>query len=134
MIKKERARRKKAIILFKISLFAILLASYLLIRFVFFNIHGMKDFPSLLAFIAGSVLLLSVLMNKKTLSIFVDIGYILGFIIAMLFNSDTYDRGGGILNNSWIIWIIVFFFSVVIGWFIEVITTIKNSRKLELDN
>lgn len=134
MIKKERARRKKAIILFKISLFAILLASYLLIRFVFFNIHGMKDFPSLLAFITGSILLLLVLMNKKILSLFTVFGYLFGFIIAMIFNSDTYDQGGGILNNSWIIWIIVFFFSVVIGWFIEVITTIKNSRKLELDN
>lgn len=131
MVIKEKTRRKKAITLFKINLFAILLASYLLVRFVFFDLHGMKDFPSLLAFIAGSILLLSVLMNKKLLSIFTVIGYLLGFIIAMFFNSDSYDPGGGILNNAWIIWMITFFISLGIGWLLEIISANKNIKNIE---
>ena len=32
------------------------------------------------------------------------VGYIGEFILAMLFNTDGIDQGGGRTNNGWIIW------------------------------
>lgn len=38
-----------------------------------------------------------------------------GFILAMIFNTDSIDPGGGRINNAWIIWGAVWFFSILIG-------------------
>jgi len=55
------------------------------------------------------------------------VGYIGGFVLAMLFNTDGIDQGGGRTNNGWIIWGIVFIVSILVGIILEF--TGKHSHK-----
>lgn len=43
------------------------------------------------------------------------VGYVVGFILAMIFNTDAVDPGGGRTNNAWIIWGTVFILSILIA-------------------
>ncbi len=93
--------------------------SYWLCRFAFFGIHGMKQWPNALAVVGLVIVVIASIVGKRKLSIATVAGYIGGFIIAMIFNTDGLDPGGGRTNNAWIIWGCVFILSVIIGLFIE---------------
>jgi len=88
--------------------------SYLLCRYVF-DSHGMSQFP-LMLFVPGLVVLLvSYALKKRGLTVMTSAGYIAGFALAMAFNSDSFDEGGGLINNAWAIWAMGFIVSIVIG-------------------
>lgn len=58
------------------------------------------------------------------------VGYIGGFILGMLFNTDGIDQGGGRINNGWIILGIAFIVSILAGIILEFIvnTVIITSK------
>lgn len=94
--------------------------SYLLIRYGFFSLHGMKDWPNFLALISLVIIVISIYFKKYKLQNFTLVGYVGGFIAGMLFNKDTFDPGGGRLNNAWIIWTIVFIITICTGIVLEI--------------
>ena len=99
--------------------FFILAIGFILCRFVFFNIHGMKQWPELL-FVAGLVFLaISFLIKGKTAPVFTSLAYSVGFISGTLLKTNSADPGGGSMNNLWIIWTVVFFFLALIGFVTE---------------
>lgn len=63
------------------------------------------------------------IVGKRILSVATVVGYMGGFILAMIFNTDGIDQGGARTNNGWIIWGCAFILSVIGGLFIE-----KESR------
>jgi hypothetical protein len=93
--------------------------SYWLCRYTFFKIHGMKGWPNLLAIISIFVLVIATILGKRILSAATVIGYMGGFILAMIFNTDGVDPRGGRTNNAWLIWGVVFIVSILIGFILN---------------
>ena len=89
--------------------------SYWLCRYTFFELHGMKDWPNLLAILSFIILVISTILANRIISVATMIGYLGGFILAMIFNTDGIDSRGGRTNNAWLIWGIIFCFSILIG-------------------
>ena len=98
---------KKSLILHLASL-GILCAGYVLTRYVFFDLHGMKQWP-LVLFVCGIVIIcISFIAKAKQVPIFTALSYIAGFAAGAIFQTDGLDPGGGRTNNLWIIWTVVF--------------------------
>lgn len=101
--------------------------AYLLCRFAFYELHQMKQWTNILAAVGFALLIVAVIFNYRKLSIFATLAYVGGFALAMLFNTDGLDPGGGRTNNAWLIWGIAFVIIILIG----VIWEIINSRRIK---
>ena len=79
--------------------FGLLSVSYGLCRFVLFGMHGMKDWPNI-----GSgwliIIIIASIYGRRKLSVLTVAGHMGGFILAMIFNTDGLDQGGGGTNNA----------------------------------
>lgn len=112
---------KKNRYLWGIGLIGCLGLSYWLCRFAFFEMHGMKSWPNTLAMVALIILVIASILGRRILSIAAVVGYMGGFIFAMIFYTDGIDQGGGATNNAWIIWGIVFIVCLLIGLTLDII-------------
>jgi len=116
----------------KVWIIALLLClgvSYLLCRFVFFDIHGMKDWPNLLAVVSLIVLLTAIAFKIRWTSAAAAFGYIFGFILGAIFNTDGLDPGGGRSNSFWIIWTIGLLFCIASGLAADIALKLKSSKR-----
>ena len=104
----------------------LLFTSFILSRFVFFGMHGMKDWPNLLAIISLVIIIIASILKKRIIPVATIGGYLGGFIIAMIFNTYGLDIGGGRMNNAWLLWGAVFTISILIGLIVEYILKRKN--------
>jgi len=102
-------------ILWGMTLAVLLGISYWLARYVLFSLHGMKQWPDWLAILSLLIILAATVFKSRVLSIATVAGYIGGFILAMIFNQDGLDAGGGRTNNAWIIWGAVWISSILLG-------------------
>ena len=105
---------KKNIIVHLLSL-CVLSIGFVLCRYVFFDIHGMKQLPVWL-FVVGVVsMAVSFFLEGKTTPICTAVAYIVGFIAGAIFQTNGVDAGGGTTNNLWIIWAVVFVCLMIAG-------------------
>ncbi|MEW9093792.1 MAG: hypothetical protein AB2417_01815 [Clostridiaceae bacterium] len=102
-------------ILLGISMIGLLGISYWLCRFSFFEMHGMKQWTNLLAILSITIIVIATIFGNRIIPVATIVGYMDGFILAMIFNTDGVDQGGGKTNNAWIIWGTVFIFLILIG-------------------
>ena len=98
----------------------VLLLSFVLCRYAFFHLHGMKEWPVDLLIAGLVVLLLSLFAKKKYVPWFTSIGYLLGFWLGIIFHSEGFDPGGGRTDNLWIIWTAVLFLCILAGILYEI--------------
>ncbi len=117
---------KKNMIYF-ISL-CMLCIEFILCRYVFFEIHGMKDWSLILFLFGLFVMVISFLLKARLVSIFTAIAYMVGWIAGIIFQTNDVDLGGGRTNSLWILWTVVFIFSVILSVLIQLIVIKK--RKL----
>ena len=113
--------------LWGISLIGLLVISYMLCRYTFFELHGMKQWPKLLAIAGITIIIIATILGKRVISVATVIGYIGGFILAMAFNTDGIDPHGARTNNAWIIWGTTFCCSILIG-FVMGLTWRRNNE------
>ncbi len=105
---------KKNIIVHLLSL-CVLCIAFILWRYVFFDIHGMKQLPVWL-FVVGIVsVVISFFLKGKITPICTAAAYIIGFIAGVIFQTNGVDAGGATTNNFWIIWAVVFAFLTLAG-------------------
>ena len=107
----------------------ILAISHLLCRFVFFDLHGMKQWPNVLAVVALIVVIIATAAGGRIVAWSAIVGYSGGFIISMTFNSDGVDPGGGGTNNAWIIWTLALLVSILVGVVVTVASSVRHARK-----
>ena len=81
---------------------------FALCRYVFFDIHGMKQWPVILFVIGIIAVTISFILEGKTVPICTALLYIAGFVAGVFFQTDGTDSGGTTTNNLWIIWTVVF--------------------------
>ena len=101
--------------------FIILLFGFLLCRFVFFELHGMKEWPVDLFVVGLIVLLISLLARRKYVPWFAAGGYFLGFLAGIIFHTEGFDPGGGKTDNLWQIWTVVFVVCILAGIVFEIV-------------
>ena len=99
----------------------VLLLEFFLCRYVFFHLHGMKEWPYDLLLFGLVALLLSLLARKQVAPWFKSIGYFLGFWIAVIFHTHGFDPGGGKTDNLWGIWMVTFFVCILAGFLFELV-------------
>lgn len=107
---------------------SILCIGFLLCRYVFFDIHGMKQMPVLLFGMGMFFVAVSFSLKCKVAPIVIVLGYMIGFVAGVFFEIDGVDAGGAITNNLWIIWTVVFVGFAVLGCFAEKI--VKSRKKV----
>lgn len=113
-------KNKKLLLTHGIS-FGILLIGFLMCRFVFFELHGMREWP-LDLWIAGTVVILASLIARKQLvPWFTAVGYLLGFFAGLIFHTEGSDPGGGRTDNLWQIWTVVFAVCILAGFIFEIV-------------
>jgi hypothetical protein len=105
----EKARKSKTIwalgpFAWGLGTSAALSVCFLLCRFAFLEWHGMKQWPLVLFIFGLAVVLIAALTRSGKVMVGTVVGYMAGFILAMLFSTDGVDPGGGSTNNGWIIW------------------------------
>lgn len=115
-LNKERIIMKKRIVGI-ISMVALFVAYYIF-RYPLLRVHGMKSFP-LYLLIIGLVIIgaTGIIGKNKLLPIITVIGYVVGFIIGVMFQCN-YGKG---LNNMWIIWLCCFVIFIVFGGIVQLV-------------
>ena len=113
-------------ILFLCSTVSFLGISYWLCRYFFFDLHGMKEWPNLLAIVALVILLAAFFTKKFRLSVMVSLGYPAGFSIGLLLHRGSVDPGGGATDNLWIIWAVGLLIWILAGIVMEMLTAQKQ--------
>ena len=105
---------KKNIIVHLLSL-CVLSIGFVLCRYVFFDIHGIKQLPVWLFVVGVISMAVSFFLEGKTTPICTAVAYIVGFIAGAIFQTNGVDAGGGTTNNLWIIWAVVFVCLMIAG-------------------
>ncbi|WP_103981691.1 hypothetical protein [Helcococcus massiliensis] len=104
----------------------ILIFSFIIIRYILFDIHGMKQFPMILFLCVFLAITVSTLTKLKITPYIFAIAYPIGFIIGLIFQKNRTDLGGGLTNNLWLIWVSSIVIIAIISIIIEFIIK-KNS-------
>lgn len=99
--------KKKKVIPYVISIF-LLCFGYILTRYIFFDVHGMKQLPFILFVCGIAVIAVSFITKTKWISVITALSYIGGFVVGVIFQTNAVDEGGGRTNNLWIIWTVVY--------------------------
>ncbi len=118
----------KTNILWGIGMIGLLGISYWLCRYSFFELHGMKQWPDLLALLSILIIVITTIRGSRIIPAATVAGYLGGFIFAMIFSIDGVDPGGGRTNNGWIIWGFIFIFSFLIGFILDFISKQKHDK------
>jgi len=117
---KALLQQNKKVLFAHLICLGILLLGFVLCRYVFFDLHGMKEWPVDL-FIAGLVaLLVSLFARKQYVPWFTAGGYVFGFLLGVLFHAEGTDPGGGKTDNLWIIWTVVLAVCILAGILCEI--------------
>lgn len=100
----------------------VLLIGFVFCRYVFFGVHGMKQWPTIL-FVSGLVgIAVSSFFKCKFISISASFGYIIAFVLAVLFEQDYAEPTGAVTMNSlWIIWTVSYLCYVLLGVIVEIV-------------
>jgi len=99
------------------------------VQICFFDIHGMKQWPDFLACVSLIILLVAIVLKLRWMSVTTAFGYIFGFILGAVFNTDGFDPGGGRTNNFWIIWTVGLLLCIIAGLAVDIARRIKHSDK-----
>lgn len=94
-----------------------------------FGLHHMKARPNLLALVGFVMLLISSSFKLKWMSAGAAVGYMTGFVVGAVFNTNGVDAGGSRTNNFWIIWTAAYFFVVVAGLVMDKISRSRSAEK-----
>ncbi len=111
--------------------FGILCAGFVLTRYIFFDIHGMKQLPLILFLCGIAAIGIAFLAKAKRVSVLTALAYIIGFTAGAIFRTDGVDAGGGRTNNLWIIWMVVFVSFIVAAVIMEIIAARKKKSNPE---
>lgn len=119
---------KKTRIAHLVSL-CVLWIGFLLCRFAFFEIHGMKDGPFYLFLFGFMVLGLSFAAKAELVPIVTSLSYIIGFAAGVIFQTEGVDPGGGRSSNLWMIWTGVFVCAVLVSALGEMVKKIPLAKR-----
>ena len=104
----------------------IVLITYILTRFIFFNVHGMKEFPNTMILLSGALTCLFILSNNYVAATCSSLGNLLSFFIGMMFHKSYVDVITGNNDNFWLIWLVSYIIVVILGMVIGKMFHVKH--------
>lgn len=112
-------KHKKLLLVHLVSI-GVLSLEFVLCRYVFFGLHGMKEWPCDLFVIGMVALLISLFARKQYAPWFTSISYFVWFWLGKIFNKVTIDSHGTRESSMPIIWIFGFLAFILIGFLFEI--------------
>lgn len=108
----------------------IFLLAFILLHFSPLNmIHGRSDAALIVGIFGVIALLVSYVFRLKLLTLTATFGYIIAFILGVIFQTNGVDSGGGSTNNLWEIWLISYWIFLGLGFLVNVILKKKSITK-----
>ena len=107
----------------------ILCLAFGLIRYVLFDLHGMKQWPLTMFLLGAVVVSISCGMGARLIPMIAAVSYPTSFLLGMLLQSDSVDPSGAPSNNLWLIWAGTYITMILIGAFIEWAITLKKRKE-----
>lgn len=92
----------------------LLAGAWAVVRFAFFDAHGMKDWPAVLAVVGLVALILTWVTRTPILGYVVPVGYLVGYAIGEVLGTEGTDPGGGRTSTGWWLWT-VGFLAILVG-------------------
>lgn len=102
-----------------------LLVSWGAIRFLLFGLHGMKQWPDMLAFAGAVAVALGLAFRLTGLSRCASVGYFVSFLIGYLLRRKGTDPGGGATDSLWIVWTVSYVVIILLG----LLADLKRKKK-----
>lgn len=118
---------KKTRIFWVVGAIISLCVCFVLCSYLFFGLHGMKQYPIFLLAAGLIALIVAAFFDSRKVMIFTVVGYIGGFALGMIFAVDGIDQGGGATNSAWKIWTVSFIVAILIGVIWELVS--KHLKK-----
>lgn len=104
-----------------VAAIALFISEFIACRYVFFDSHGMKDFPVMMAVFGGIILLLSLVFRKRSIIVAAALGYIASFALGFWLHGYSADPGGGQTSSFWQIWMFAYIGFLALGAFVEIL-------------
>lgn len=92
-----------------------MLLGFIFCRYVFFDLHGMKQWPFYLFLFGLMITVIAAIFEARGVMLLTATGYIGGFALGILFGVDHADPSGGRSNNIWLIWTVSFLIIILVG-------------------
>ena len=127
-------KKHKRLLLVHLICLGILLLGFVLCRYVFFCLHGMKEWPFDLLVFGLIAMIMSLLVRKQYVPWFISVEYFVGFWAGIFFYTEGYDPGGGKTDNLWIIWTAVFLGCILAGVVFEIVLKWRRLLKKHPQN
>ena len=112
---------------------AILGIGFLLCRYALFNFHGMKSFPEFLFKCGLLIIGISALLKARKVMFCTAVGYNIGYVLGLLFNTEWKDVHVTTLTSMWMWFVSVMILFAFAGVVWEIIAAIirRTTRKTE---
>ncbi len=89
-------------------------------------IHGRSDAPIIVAIFGVIALIISYVFKLNLLTLVSTFGYIIAFLLGVIFQTNGVDGGGGATNNLWQIWLISYWVFLGLGFIVNIILKKKH--------
>lgn len=84
-------------------------------------IHGRSDAPIIVAIFGVIALIISYVFKLNLLTLVATFGYIIAFLLGVIFQTEGVDPGGGATNNLWQIWLISYWVFLCMGLIVNIV-------------
>ena len=84
----------------------------------------------MLAIVGLITIVIASINGRRLLSVAAIVGYLGGFILGTIFNTDGVNHGGGGTNNAWKIWGTVFICSILISIILDFISKQRHKKNM----
>lgn len=121
-----KGNTKKEKVIWVIYSVLTLCINYLLCRYAFFQLHQMKQWPTILVAAGVAVIVLASFFSAYKIMTCTVMGYMGSFIIGVIFNTQAIDQGGGATNTLWKIWLMAYIAFILVGIIWELVSKRKN--------
>jgi hypothetical protein len=94
--------------------------------------HNMSDWPAILFAFGLVVIIIATFTFSRKAMICTPIGYMIGFILARIFNSDTYNEYDARYNNGWIIWMVAYLAIIAASIIWEIVSNRTKNKNITI--
>lgn len=110
------------------ALFTLILA-YLLCEILLYFLHQQSTWHAFLIFFGTVVIIISAVFNCHKVMIGTVVGYLIGFVLAMLFQTDIVIGPDDLMgSNAWIIWTVSYLIIILASIVWEIVTRIMKRK------
>ena len=106
----------------------VLCIGFIITRFPLFSLIGSYDWLRVMMLLSGALICLFSLAGRDLTANAVALSYAITYVAAHYFSTDSYDPGGGRLNNAWLLWPTFHMAATAIAYFLDRMFHVKHDE------